>query len=314
MVVSGISADRSSGRCGVRIRVPASTSNLGAAFDAVGLALQLYLTLDVQCQDSGVSRIDFTGQDSQLVPADESNLIWRTMTEVAAAHGAVLPPFQLNVENQIPITKGLGSSASAVLAGAAAASYLCRLNLSPEELLNVAVAREGHPDNAAPALLGGLVASISGERILCSRSEFPPEWTVVAVTPDFELETKRARAALPSHVPHHDAIYNVQRAAFLMAQLVQGRKDGLREAMSDALHQPYRSSLLPGLAEVLAMPPHEGLLGVALSGAGSTVVAFADSREMDIGEHIRAIFARHGLASHVRLLKADNEGLRVEDK
>ncbi len=256
----------------------------------------------------------FAGQDAHLVPTDESNLIWRTMTEVAASHGAELPPFSLEVENRIPITKGLGSSASAVLAGAAVASYLCRLNLAPEELLEIAVEREGHPDNAAPALYGGLVASISGDRILCSRSGFPPEWTVVAVTPDFELETKRARAVLPAQVPHHDAVYNVQRASFLMAQLTQGRKEGLREAMADALHQPYRSCLLPGLQEVLTMPPHEGLLGVALSGAGSTVVAFADARESEIGAEIRAIFARHGLASDVRLLKADNDGLVVEER
>jgi homoserine kinase len=292
--------------------VPASTSNLGAAFDAVGLALQLHLTLEVCRLDQGVSHIEFTGQDSHLVSTDESNLIWRTMAEVAASRGTRLPPFSLKVENQIPITKGLGSSASAILAGAAAASYLCRLSLTREELLEIAAVREGHPDNAAPALYGGLVASISGERILCSRSKFPPEWTVVAVTPDFELETKRARAVLPAQVPYHDAVYNVQRAAFLMAQLVQGQKEGLREAMADALHQPYRSSLLPGLGEVLAMPPREGLLGVALSGAGSTIIAFADSRESEIGEHIRSVFARHGLTSRIRLLKADNEGLMVE--
>jgi homoserine kinase len=296
----------------VRIRVPASTSNLGAAFDAVGLALRLYLTVEVVRQEEANSGIEFRGQDARLVPADESNLIWRTMTEVAAAHGSRLPPFLLKVTNEIPITKGLGSSASAILAGTAAADFLCGLGLTAEEILKTAAAKEGHPDNVAPALYGGLVASISGESILCSRSEFPEDWTIVAVTPDFELETRRARAVLPDGVPYKDAIYNVQRAAFLMAQLVRGKKDGLREAMADVLHQPYRSILLPGLSEVLALPPCSGLLGVALSGAGSTVIALADSRESEIGEEIRSIFARHGLSSQVRLLKADNEGLSVE--
>jgi homoserine kinase len=294
-----------------RIRVPASTSNLGAAFDAVGLALRLYLTVEVSRLEAGISLMEFAGQDAHLVPADHTNLIWRTMAEVAAAEGVGLPPFVLKVANQIPITKGLGSSASAILAGAAAAGFLCRLQLTSERLLGIAAALEGHPDNVAPALYGGLVASISGERILCSRSEFPEDWTVVAVTPDFELETKRARAVLPDRVPHKDAVYNVQRAAFLMAQLIQGRKEGLREAMADALHQPYRSGLLPGLGEVLALPPRAGLLGAALSGAGSTVIAFADSRANEIGEEIRSIFARHGLSSQVRLLRADNEGLSV---
>jgi len=156
------------------------------------------------------------------------------------------------------------------------------------------------------------VASISGKKTLCSRAEFPSSWTIVAVTPDFELETRRARAVLPAQVPYRDAVFNVQRAAFLMAQLVRGRREGLREAMSDLLHQPYRCELLPGLRDVLAMEDRDGLLGVALSGAGSTVIAFADSHEGDIGEQISGIFSRHGLASRVRLLKADNQGLRVD--
>ena len=133
----------------------------------------------------------------------------------------------------------------------------------------------------------------------------------MAVTPEFELETKRARAVLPDHVSFSDAVFNVQRAAFLMAQVVQGRRDGVREAMADRLHQPYRSDLLPGLDEILDMSDRPGLIGVALSGAGSTVVAFADSSAVEIGESIRAVFARHGLASEVRLLKADNLGLTV---
>ncbi len=295
-----------------RIRVPASTSNLGAAFDAVGLALQLHLTLEIRQLDFGDSRLEFCGEDSHLVSSDDSNLIWRTMAEVASSSGRTLPPFHLKVQNLIPITKGLGSSASAILAGTAAADFLCSLNLTSQDFLTLAVAREGHPDNAAPALFGGLVASIGGQPILCSRSEFPADWTIVAVTPDFELETKRARAVLPTQVPHRDAVYNVQRAAFLMAQLVRGRKEGLRQAMTDALHQPYRSELIPGLKDALGIEPCEGLLGVALSGAGSTVVAFADSHEDQIGARIQTTFARHGLKSQVRLLKADNDGLVVE--
>ena len=164
----------------------------------------------------------------------------------------------------------------------------------------------------APSLHGGLVASIGGETILCSRAAFPESWTVVAATPEFELETKRARAALPREIAHADAVFNVQRAAFLMAQIVQGRGEGLREAMRDRLHQPYRSALLPGLAEILELEDCEGLLGVALSGAGSTVIAFTDSHAEEAGEKMRAIFARHGLKSMVRLLRADNVGMARE--
>jgi homoserine kinase len=295
------------------IRVPASTSNLGSAFDSVGLALQLYLELEVRELEAGeASRIHVAGQDAQLIPPDDTNLIRRAMTELASEHAAHLPPFELRIMNEIPIAKGLGSSAAALLAAAAAARFLCRLELPSEALLKFAAVREGHPDNVAPALWGGLVASMSGDAIYCSRAEFPAGWTVVAVTPAFELETKRARAVLPRQVAHSEAVFNVQRAAFLMAQLVRGRSEGLREAMRDALHQPYRSALLPGLGDILSMEDLDGLLGLALSGAGSTVVAFADSGEAEIGRRMREIFSKNGFDSQVRMLKADNQGLRVE--
>lgn len=296
----------------LRIRVPASTSNLGAAFDAVGLALRLYLRLELRRIGEGPSRLEFEGKDAHLVPADESNLIWRVMAETAGRAGRQLPPFHLRIVNEIPITKGLGSSASACLAGAAAADRLCGLGLRAQDLLELAASREGHPDNVAPSLLGGLVASMGGARIRCARALFPESWTVVAVTPDFELETRRARAALPREIPHADAVFNVQRAAFLMAQIIQGRGEGLRQAMEDRLHQPYRSRLLPGFDEILGMEDSPGLLGVALSGAGSTVVAFADADAAGIGARIQAIFSRHGLESEVRLLGADNDGLVCE--
>jgi homoserine kinase len=234
------------------------------------------------------------------------------MLEVAHAHGVELPPFRMRVANDIPIAKGLGSSASACLAAAAAADFLNDLKLSREDYLQIAVAREGHPDNVAAALYGGLVASMDAERILCSKANFPENWKIVAVTPDYELETKRARKVLPEQVPHRDAVFNVQRAAFLMAQLLRGRTEGVREAMKDRLHQPYRSHLLPGLEEILALDGCPGLVGVALSGAGSTVVAFAEANAPEIGSRISEIFSRHHLGVQVRVLQADNDGLRLE--
>ncbi len=293
--------------------MPASTSNLGPGFDSLGLALQLYLTVEVRRLDSGPSRLEFSGEDAHLIPTDKSNLVWRVMSELARDRGATLPAFSLGISNEIPITKGLGSSATACLAGLAAASFLCGLDLKDRDLLEIASRREGHPDNVAPALYGGLVSSIGGAEILCSRSVFPVSWTIVAVTPAFELETKRARAVLPARVPLADAVFNIQRAAFLMAQIVQGRKEGVREAMADRLHQPYRQELLPGLDDVLNMGDTEGLVGVALSGAGSTVIAFTDSRAEEIGGSIRDIFAAHGLTSKIRLLQADNRGLVMEN-
>jgi homoserine kinase len=297
---------------GMRLCVPASTSNLGPAFDAVGLAFKLYLTVEVRALMRGPSRIEFSGEDAPLIPTDESNYIWRSMKEIAEESECRLPFFSLRVENQIPISKGLGSSSAALLAAAAAVNFLCARNWDREKMLEITVALEGHPDNLAPSLFGGLVASMCGEKIFCSKSEFPPEWTAVAVTPNLEISTEMARSILPAEISRKHAIYNIQRAAFLMVQLVQGRREGLREAMSDLLHQPYRSKLIPGLKEVLAMNQREGLLGIALSGAGSTVIAFADSQAVEIGEDICNIFRSFGLSARVRLLQIDNIGLTVD--
>jgi homoserine kinase len=296
----------------MRIRVPASTSNLGPAFDAVGLALELYLTVKLQVLNEGPSRMEFLGEDAHLVPGDSSNLIWHTMSELADEAGSRLPFFALKIENQIPISKGLGGSAAALLAAAAATSFLCGFDWGVEKLLEIAARREGHPDNAAPSLLGGLVASILGDKVLYSKLKFPPEWTVVAVTPKLEVPTKIARSVLPARIPRQDAIYNIQRTAFLIAQLIQGRGEGLREAMSDVLHQPYRYRLVPGLEEILSMENRQGLLGIALSGAGPTVLAFADSHEAEIGAAISDIFRSRGLSAQSRLLKADNTGMVIE--
>lgn len=294
------------------MRVPASTSNLGPAFDAVGLALQIYLAAEVYPLDRGPSRVEFSGQDAHLIPSDESNYVWRSMIEIAEQAGRRLSPFRLTMENQIPISKGLGSSSCALLAAAAAVNYLCGMDWGKEKLLEIGAAREGHPDNLAPCVWGGLVAAISGDRIYCSKSEFPPEWTIIAVTPDLEVSTESARSILPAAIPRQHAVYNIQRAAFLMSQLVRGRREGVREAMSDLLHQPYRGNLIPGLKEVLALDHQEGLLGIALSGAGSTVIAFADSNESEIAAAISRTFASFGLACSTRLLKADNAGMTME--
>ena len=302
------------------IRIPASTANLGAAFDAAGLALQLYLQVKVMVLEEAPSRLAFDGTDAALVPKDESNLIWQTMQHVSRAAGKELPPFSLSVENQIPITRGLGSSASAHLAAVVAANALCDLQFTRERILETATSLEGHPDNVAPALYGGFVIAIQGDSgserdggtsTLVARSDFPEDWFVVAVTPDRELDTLKARAVLPGEIPYRDAVYNIQRSAFLAAQLTQHRKDGIREAMKDRLHQPYRSHLIPGLQEVLELERTDGLIGIALSGAGSTVVALADSHVREIGVRIQEIFHRHDVRSELRVLKADNRGLTL---
>ena len=299
----------------VKIRVPASTSNLGPAFDAVGLAFQLYLTVDAEELEQGPSTIAYTGEDPQLVSWDESissGVPWRKWRR-STASGCRPSPSGSQTKSRSP--KGWEQRGGAAGRGRGC-RFFCAGGWTREKLLELVSAREGHPDNVAPSLWGGLVASIGGVngagKVLCSKSEFPEEWTAIAVTPDFEIKTDFARSILPPQISRGDAVYNIQRVAFLMAQLVQGRREGLREAMADLLHQPYRAELLPGLKEVLEMEDCEGLLGIALSGAGSTVIAFADSHQMEIGTRICRVFDSHGITSRIRFLKADNTGLVVE--
>lgn len=298
-----------------RIRIPGATGNLGSAFDAAGIAVQLYLTAEVVRLERGPSRLEIRGQDAHLIPSDESNLTWTAMRETAARAKAKLPPFLLRFDNEIPVARGLGSSSTACLAGAAAADFLCGLDLGREQWLRIATEMEGQPDNVAPSLMGGYVVTITGRKIFCSRALLPADWRIVAVIPEFELETKRAREVLPEQVALRDAVFNVQRASFLAAQIVQGRREGVREAMRDLLHQPYRARLVPGLEELLIMQDREGLIGIALSGAGPTVIALVDGRGEEIGAAMCDVFRRHGLEATARLLKPDNDGLvmRVED-
>ncbi len=294
------------------MRIPGATGNLGSAFDAAGIALRLYLSAEVIRLETGPSRLEVRGQDAHLIPSDESNLAWTAMTATAARAKAVLPPFHLKLENEIPVSRGLGSSSTACLAGVAAADFLCGLQLARGEWLRTAAELEGQPDNVAPSLLGGFVVAITGQRIFCSKARLPSGWTIVAVIPELELETRKARRVLPERVALRDAVFNVQRASFLAAQIVQGKSEGLREAMRDLLHQPYRARLVPGLDELIGMRDREGLIGVALSGSGPTVIALAESCEEEIGAEMQEIFRRNGLESTCRLLAADNDGMAVQ--
>lgn len=306
-------------RRSVEVRVPASTANLGSGFDCFGLALQLYLTVratlvpdsDERC------RIRSRGEDgSALLPrAPEKNLIVRAMRFAAERRGLTLPPMRLAVYNGIPLASGLGSSAAAIVAGISLCALTTGSEIPDQTALGYATELEGHADNVAAALHGGLVitcASPSGG-VLALKKRWPPEIRIVVVTPHVAVETAHARAVLPPAVSRADAVHNLQRAALFTAALEQGRHDLLWEAMQDRLHQPHRQGLVPGLAEALATPRLPGLLGVALSGAGPGVLAFAQTHLEQIGEAIAAPFRKHGIRTMVRNLAVDEHGQQASD-
>ncbi len=303
-----------------KVRVPASSANLGAGFDCFGLALSLFLTVraTVQSGPSAHSEARTRGihGSATLPSAPEENLILRAMQHAAERHGERLPPVHLAVQNQIPIAGGLGSSAAAIVAGIALGFAVCGKKLTEEKALRLAAEMEQHTDNLGAALMGGLVVSFvsGGGNVVALRKKWPKQIKIVAVTPKMTLQTAASRAALPQTIEHAGAVYNLQRSALFLAALDDRRDDLLWEAMQDRLHQSYRQALIPGLAEVLAIPRMPGLLGVALSGAGPTVIALATKNVAQIGKALAGQFALRGLTSTIRILAVAQEGIRLNGK
>jgi homoserine kinase len=302
------------------VRVPASSANLGAGFDCFGLALNLLLTVRATVHSEPGARSEAHSRGipgSEALPsAPEENLILRAMQHAAERHGLRLPPVHLAVKNQIPIAGGLGSSAAAIVAGIVLGSAVCGKKPTEESALRFAAEMEHHTDNVGAALLGGLVVSFvgAGGNVVALRKKWPKQIKVVAVTPKMTLQTAASRAALPQTVEHAAAVHNLQRSALFLAALDDRRDDLLWEAMQDRLHQSYRQALIPGLAEVLAIPRIPGLLGVALSGAGPTVIALATKNFAQIGKALAGQFELRGLSSTIRNLAVAQQGIRLNGK
>lgn len=294
----------------VRLRIPASTANLGSGFDVLGLALSLYNTIEVEATPRGVE-ITVEGEGAERLQREgERSLVVRA-AKVAFAHLGVRPPgLKIHLKNEIPLKRGLGSSGTACLGGIIAAGELSGRPLSDAEILRLAVELEGHPDNITPSLVGGLTAACLGQgEVLYVKIPIPGALQVVAVVPEMELSTAKARQALPKRVPFADAVYNVSRAALLVGALVAGDRDLLREATRDRLHQPYRAKLLPGMAEVLKAAERAGALCAFLSGAGSTVVALTDRDAERVGRGMAEAWQRRGMRSTVKILAVDRRGV-----
>jgi homoserine kinase len=304
----------------IRVRVPATTSNLGPGFDALGLALRLHNTVELDAAET--PRIEIDGEGAETLPRCPTHLAYRaalavaervrTLERATPAGGRPVPrAFHLRQHNRIPLARGLGSSAAAIIGGAAAANALLGGPLDRQALLDLAAGIEGHPDNVAPALAGGLVACATTEAGTIRWVRLTPQRLhVVIAIPEFAVSTADARRLLPETVPFRDAVFNVTRTALLVSALVEGRMDLLDEATRDRLHQPYRARLVPGLEAVFAAARHAGAHGAALSGSGPTVVAFGAAP--GIGEAMRRAFQAAGAACRAIEADIDTDGTVVE--
>jgi homoserine kinase len=293
-----------------RIRVPASSANLGPGFDALGLALDVYL--DCQFRRSAELAIRVSGRDTQAIPASSQNLIWQTALRVARDVRGELPPIELEICNNIPLGKGLGSSAAALTAGVIIADQLLGLGWKPLRILDEAARIEGHPDNVAACVLGSIVASAidSGGVARAVRLELPAHFDVAVIVPDFTLPTTEARSVLPQTYTKADVVFNVQRAALLIAALATGTTSAFPTALEDRLHQPYRMSLVPGLEEILRLRA-PGLLGCALSGAGPSILVFYERDCQQVCDLVCQIFAFHGRKAEVIAAQIARNGYEV---
>lgn len=294
----------------VLVRVPATTANLGCGFDILGLALQWYnaFTLSLTSEPGWQVTLP-AGID---LPTHADNLVFRAARRLFARVGFTPPGLHLSLAIDIPLARGLGSSATAVVGGLLAANHLAGTPLDREALLAMAIEIEGHPDNVTPALVGGLTlsyATATQQRYLSL--PFASDLALIAAIPAFELSTAHARAVLPAQVSRADAIFNCSRTALFVYAIQNQRYDLLATAMDDRLHQPYRAALVPGMVDAIAAAYATGALGVALSGAGPTVLAIAQEHTDAIATALHDAFARHNIACQMRTLYADTHGAVV---
>jgi len=291
----------------VHVRVPATTANLGSGFDILGLALQLYNVFTLSSTSEPGWRVSVP--PGAHLPADDRNLVFRAARALFTRVGVTPAGLHLDLTMHIPLARGLGSSSSAIVAGLLAANQLTGNTVEREVLLAMAVALEGHPDNVTPALIGGLTLSYMVEaqhRYLTL--PFPEELTLVVAIPDFELSTAQARAVLPTQVSRADALFNCSRTALLVHALHSRHYALLAAAMDDRLHQPYRAALVPGMPAAIAAGYAAGAYGVALSGAGPTLLAIVETAPEAVARALQGAFAQHGVTCTTRLLQADTTG------
>jgi homoserine kinase len=296
-----------------RVRVPASSANLGPGFDALGLALGVYLTC--RFRQSETLQIRAEGRDCASIPTSPDNLIWQTAVTVAESHGTGMPPIELHIQNDIPLGKGMGSSAAALTAGVVIADQLLDLRWKPLRVLDEAARLEGHPDNVAPCTLGSIVASAidSGGVTRAVRLDLPHKFSIGIVVPDFDLPTVKARAVLPDCYSRQDAVFNVQRASLLIAALATGSTWAFPTALEDRFHQPYRAPLVPGLSEILKLRA-PGLLGCVLSGAGPSILVFHERGHESVCDLVRQIFRLHGHESEVLETHIAERGFELSEE
>ncbi len=293
----------------IRVRVPATTANLGPGFDALGIALNMYNTFSFEEIDSGVEILGVSEEYN-----NKDNLVYKSMMKTFEKLGYRSRGMRIRLEGDIPMSRGLGSSAACIIGGVFGANALIDGKLDRSDILKIATEIEGHPDNVAPAIFGGLVVSIvEGENILHSRLDMANNFKFLALIPEFTLSTEKARSVLPSVIGYKDAVDNVGRVSLLLAALVNGRLDLIKYGLKDNLHQPYRGRLIKDYFNIVEECNYLGALGTYLSGAGPTIMALREVEYKEFNEKISEYLNSLDEIWDVRELEVDFEGVKLLD-
>ena len=309
----------------VSVKVPASSANIGPGFDCLGLALPIYNTITIEetvLPGTGIE-INMMSEEESIddmvfdsIPRDENNIVYKAVEMLYNSIGQEPSELKINIQAQIPITRGLGSSSSIVVGGLLAANKLLGNPADETALLAIATEVEGHPDNVAPAILGGFVLATQEDdgTISYCKLKWPEEWDITVCIPDFELSTEIARSVLPKEVPMQDAIFNAKHLAMLIQAVNTKDPKLMKVALKDRLHQPYREKLVPGMREIMEAFRHEdGVLGVVLSGAGPSMLVISHKYDLDkIKSIVKDIWEKQNIKVDVRTMKVEEQGAIVD--
>lgn len=292
----------------IKIRVPATSANLGPGFDCVGLALDLWNEVSFEPRDQVAFRV--TGEGADRLDNQPNNLLTRAFFRVHALCGQKPAGVNIQSHNQVPPSSGMGSSAAAIVSGIFGANEMLGRPLGQADMLKIATELEGHPDNVVPALLGGLVVSVMSAGEIISRRYDVPAFTTVIVKPEVDWPTRVARAVLPASVPRADAIFNIGRTALVVDALRNGDLDLLRQVMDDRLHQPYRLERIPAGGKACLAAREFG--AAALSGAGPSIICFVEAGQAEAARTaIQAVFEAEGIAARGFTTRPSNAGCHL---
>ena len=294
------------------VRVPATTANMGPGFDCLGMALDIWNTIIVETDSAEPEKVVIRGEGRDSLSTGSDNLVYSSFRHVYDGLGLPLPPVRISCENAIPLGRGLGSSAAAVAGGLLAGSRLSGANLTNERILELAAEIEGHPDNAAAAVMGGCRIVVSdGDRLVTDTVSVPDELKAVLFVPDVPMATEEARGLLPATIDRQDAVFNIGRTALLVNALASGNLEYLSIATEDVLHQPARQKIFFPMKNIFRAAMSAGALGVFLSGAGSSVLALARDREYTIGYEMADAAMKSGVEGAIKVTQPTALGAHV---